>query len=213
MAGPWNLRTLRGLGARPVTCCALLLAACASAPPRNTANLCKVFHQRPDWYDDAHVAQERWGTPVNVLMAFVDIESGYREHARPKRHWFLFIPLPRTSSAYGYAQIQDPAWHDYEQATGGWFKTRADMKDALDFIGWYTDKIHRRLGISKWDARHLYMAYHDGVGGYSSGAWRHNRSLLRTADRVASRAGAYGAQLKHCEHALRCRHWYQFSCR
>lgn len=191
----------------------LALGGCATAPPRHADNLCKVFHQYPDWYDDAHDAQQHWGTPIAVLMSFINRESGYRSKARPKRHWFLFIPLPRKSSAYGYAQIQDPAWHDYKKATGGLFKSRADMGDALDFIGWYTDKAHRALGISRWDAKHLYVAYHDGIGGYRSGAWRHNRHLLQVADGVAARASAYGAQLKHCEHDLRCRHWYQFSCK
>lgn len=193
--------------------CVLVLGGCTTAPPRHTENICRVFEQYPQWYDDAHDAQQRWGTPIGVLMAFVRRESGFRQHARPKRPWFVFIPLPRKSSAYGYAQIQDPAWHDYEKATGGWFKSRSDMTDALDFIGWYTDMTHRQLGISKWDAEHLYIAYHEGVGGYRSGRWRHNRHLLRTASGVGYRARLYQSQLKRCQTRLRCRHWYQLFCR
>ena len=86
------------------------------------------------------------------------------------------------------------------------------MDDALDFIGWYTDKIHRQLGISKWDPKHLYIAYHEGIGGYRSGRWRHNRHLLQVAAGVDWRARQYGAQLKRCEARFRCRHWYQFFC-
>ncbi|MDN5925428.1 MAG: hypothetical protein L0H70_10585 [Xanthomonadales bacterium] len=208
----WLFPTMHRIGIALMACAALTLAGCATTPPRHADNLCKVFAQYPKWYDGAHAAQQRWGTPINVLMAFINRESGYREHARPKRHWFLFIPLPRKSSAYGYAQIQDPAWHDYQKANGGWFKSRADMDDALDFVGWYTDRIHRQLGISKWDAKHLYIAYHEGIGGYRNGAWRRNSHLLHTATSVAERAGDYGAQLKHCEPALQCRHWYQFGC-
>ncbi len=190
----------------------LVLGGCATAPPSHTENICSVFDQYPEWYDDAHAAQDHWGTPVNVLMAFVRRESGFRQDARPDRPWFLFIPLPRDSSAYGYAQIQDPVWNDYLRATGGWFKSRSDMGDALDFIGWYTDKIHRKLGISKWDPEHLYLAYHEGIGGYRSGHWRHDSHLLHTARGVAYRARAYGAQLKRCAHRFRCRHWYQLLC-
>lgn len=192
--------------------CLFVLGGCATAPPRHTEDVCRVFAQHPDWYDAAHHAQEHWGTPINVLMAFVKRESGFREHARPKRPWFLFIPLPRRSSAYGYAQIQDPAWDDYQKANGGLFKSRADMDDALDFVGWYTDRIHRQLGISKWDAKHLYLAYHEGIGGYRSGHWKHDRHLLRTAEDVAWRAREYGAQLKRCAERFRCRHWYQLFC-
>ena len=176
----------------------LTLGGCATAPPRNSHDLCSVFEQRPSWYRDARDAQQRWGTPVNVLMAFVQHESGYRKKARPARPKFLFIPLPRRSSAFGYAQAQDPVWKEYKAANGHWFKNRKDMDDALDFLGWYTDRIHRELGISKWDPTHLYLAYHEGIGGYRSGRWRHNRGLLRTAAAVDQRAREYGAQLRRC---------------
>ena len=176
----------------------LTLCGCATAPPRNTGNLCQVFDEYPGWYHDARDAQKRWGTPANVLMAFVQRESGFRQKARPDRPWFLFIPLPRRSSAYGYAQAQDPVWKEYRKENGGWFKSRTDMEDALDFLGWYTDRIHRELGISKWDPKHLYLAYHEGIGGYRSGHWKRDRHLLGTAEEVDRRAREYGAQLRQC---------------
>lgn len=176
----------------------LTLAGCATAPPRNSRNICQIFDQYPSWYRDARAAQKRWGTPANVLMAFVQRESGFHAKARPARPHFLFIPLPRRSSAYGYAQAQDPVWKAYRKATGGWFKSRKHMDDSLDFIGWYTDRIHRELGISKWDPRHLYLAYHEGIGGYRRGQWRHDRPLLETANAVDHLAREYGAQLRHC---------------
>jgi hypothetical protein len=210
MTRAWNAAAVRRFGLALFSVGLLALGGCATAPPRQSQNICEVFHQYPEWYDDAHAAQQRWGTPVNVLMAFVRRESGFREKARPDRPWFLFIPLPRRSSAYGYAQAQDPVWRQYKKATGGLFKSRTEMDDSLDFIGWYTDLIHRQLGISKWDPKHLYLAYHEGIGGYRSGHWRRDRHLLQTADEVAYRAREYGAQLKQCEHSLRCRHWYHF---
>ena len=176
----------------------LALGGCATTQPRNSQNICQVFDQYPGWYDDARAAQKRWGTPVNVLMAFVQRESDFRGKARPARPRFLFIPLPRRSSAYGYAQAQDPVWQEYKNANGRWFKSRKDMDDSLDFLGWYTDRIHRELGISKWDPRHLYLAYHEGIGGYRSGQWQHDSHLLATADVVDQLAREYGAQLQNC---------------
>ena len=32
---------------------AVIVAGCASAPPRQQADLCEVFEQYPDWYDYA----------------------------------------------------------------------------------------------------------------------------------------------------------------
>jgi hypothetical protein len=198
MNGAWNVAPPR-LACLVVLGIGLLtLGGCATAPPRNSQNICRVFDQYPSWYRDARAAQKRWGTPVNVLMAFVQRESGFNRKARPDRPWFLFIPLPRRSSAYGYAQAQDPIWKEYKEANGGWFKSRQDMDDSLDFIGWYTDRIHRELGISKWDPKHLYIAYHEGIGGYRRGRWRSNRPLLRTAATVDHRAREFGAQLRRC---------------
>ncbi|MHB1273957.1 MAG: transglycosylase SLT domain-containing protein [Rhodanobacter sp.] len=195
----WNAAASRRLCLSFFAIGLLALGGCATVPPRNSQNICAVFDQYPHWYRDARDAQKRWGTPVNVLMAFVQRESGFREKARPARPRFLFIPLPRRSSAYGYAQAQDPVWQEYRKANGRWFKSRKDMDDSLDFLGWYTDRIHRELGISKWDPRHLYIAYHEGIGGYRSGHWRHDRHLLQTADGVDRRAREYGAQLRRCK--------------
>ena len=187
-----------------------LVAGCASNPPKRQQDLCAVFDQHPSWYDYAHDAEKRWGTPKQILMAFVRQESSYRENAKPPFEWFLFIPLGRPSSAKGYAQIQDPAWKEYKAERGGLFRSRGDMEDALDFIGWYNDKTHRALGISKWNARDLYLAYHEGRGGYKRGTYRSKPRLLETADRVAATASDYGAQIRRCESRFRCRKWYQF---
>ncbi|WP_041350677.1 hypothetical protein [Nitrosococcus watsonii] len=188
-----------------------LLSGCANAPPVSTANLCIIFEKQPEWYDYAKESEEKWGTPIPVFMAFIRQESNFRGDVRPPRRWFLgFIPLPRSSSAYGYGQIQDPAWEDYLSANGGWFKSRADMEDVLDFIGWYNHISARRLGISERNPEHLYLAYHEGHRGYQRGAWRRKPRLRRVAKRVAQQARKYGSQLGHCEDRFKCRKFYQF---
>ncbi len=187
-----------------------LIAGCAAPPPRRQENICAVFDQHPDWYDYAKASGKKWGTPAHILMAFVKRESGYRHNAKPPYEWFLFIPLGRKSSAKGYAQIQDPAWEDYTEETGGLFKSRSDLKDALDFIGWYNDKSNKRLGISKWDSKRLYLAYHEGHGGYQRGSYRKKPKVIRVASEVNQLARQYGSQLRQCEHRFKCRKWYQF---
>jgi len=190
---------------------AALVVACATTPqPREVSNVCAIFDQHPEWYDAAKAAEARWGTPAHILMAFIHQESAFRQKARPPRPWLLgIVPLPRRSSAYGYGQIQDAAWHDYRQVNGGFLKSRTDMKDVLDFIGWYNDVSARRLGLSKWDPKHLYLAYHEGHAGYRSGRWRGKPALVRIAERVDWRAREYGAQLARCEPRLECRHFWQ----
>ena len=185
------------------------LTGCATAPPNQQDNLCAVYEQNPDWYDYGQSSEEKWGVPPHILMAFVRHESSYQHNAKPAYDWFLFIPLGRPSSAEGYAQIQDPAWQDYKKETGGLFKSRSDMEDALDFIGWYNNKSNRLLGISKWDPKQLYLAYHEGHTGYKRGTYQNKPDLIGIADRVNHTAREYGTQLRQCEDQFKCQSWYQ----
>ena len=170
---------LRRAALASAACLMLLVAGCASTPPRQQGDLCAVFGQHPDWYDYARSSESRWGTPVPVLMAFVRHESSYRSDARPPREWLWFIPLGRPSSAQGYAQAQDPAWGEYTEERGSLFRSRSDMEDALDFIGWYNYKTHRQLGIRRDDAYRLYL----GV------SRRPRRISARDVEREARRPG------------------------
>lgn len=188
----------------------ILLVGCSSVPPQSPQNICAIFDEYPHWYDAAKASEERWGTPPQILMSFVRQESSFVDDAKPPRDWFLFIPLSRASSAEGYAQAQDEAWDEYQAENGGLFRSRSDIKDALDFIGWYNDKSNQALGISKWDSRNMYLAYHEGRGGYARGSYNGKPEVVRIAERVDRQASEYGAQLRQCEDRFRCRHWYQF---
>ena len=189
---------------------AALTAGCATAPPTSQDDVCEIFEQYPDWYDHAHKSARRWGTPVPTLMAFVRHESSFRARAKPpRRKLFNLIPLARPSSAEGYAQAQDPVWSEYEAERGSILRSRADMKDALDFIGWYNYKTWRQLEISRNDARRLYLAYHEGRGGYRRGTWKNKPGVQRTAAKVEETAARYRSQLERCESRFRCDRWYQ----
>ncbi|MBT3799496.1 MAG: hypothetical protein HOA40_06680 [Porticoccaceae bacterium] len=181
---------------------ALMVSSCSTYQPTRIANICKIFWGETDWYEDARAAHNRWGTPITVMMAIMKQESSFRADVRPDRPRFLFIPLPRKSSAYGYAQAQDPAWNDYKKATGNRGHDRDDFRDAINFIGWYTNKSHRRLGISKSDPFRQYLAYHEGWGGYSRGSFNKKPQLLDIAAKVKGQTEIYNAQLVRCRSGL-----------
>ena len=186
-----------GAGLIALLLLALALAGCAPSVPERQRDLCAVFHQHPDWYDYAKQAAEEWDVPIPILMAFVHHESSFRSDARPPRKYVLwFIPWGHVSSAKGYAQAQDAAWGDYTNQRGSFWRSRSDMEDALDFIGWYNDGTSRELGIAKTDARRLYLAYHEGRAGYRSGTWKEKPKLQRTAERVAETASRYQTQIR-----------------
>ena len=135
-----------------LTATALALAGCATAPPDDIDSICAIFEEHGKWYRAAKKSQKRWGTPIHVQMAIIHQESAFRHNAKPPRKKLLgFIPWKRPSNAYGYAQALDSTWKMYKQETGRRFAGRGDFKDAIDFVGWYTNKSQKTVGISKWD--------------------------------------------------------------
>ncbi|MBV1908921.1 MAG: hypothetical protein KUG78_06330 [Kangiellaceae bacterium] len=181
----------------------MLINACATYRPTNPNNLCDIFRGEIDWYEAARDAQHKWGTPIFVMMAIMHQESRFIDDAQPARDWFLgFIPLPRQSTAYGYAQAQDPVWGEYLAQAGSFGADRDNFGDAIDFIGWYTAGSHHRLKLSKWDTYGQYLAYHEGRGGYSRKSYNNKPWLKTVASKVKRKSSNYNLQLKSCQKQL-----------
>ncbi len=177
-----------------------LLAGCATTKPRphHVENICSIFKQYPDWYEDALKSQQRWGVPVATQMAIIYQESGFSARAKPARKKLLWvIPWKRPSSAYGYSQALKHTWENYEDNTGHNSK-RHEFAAATDFIGWYGQTAHQKLGISLSDTYALYLAYHEGLTGYQQRLYWKKPWLIRVAKKVANRANIYQNQLGHC---------------
>lgn len=178
------------------------VAACGSAsyvPPRNLDNACSIVSQRPNYLTAMQRTERRWGVPVPVQMATIYQESKFIGNARtPRRYTLGVIPMGRQSSAYGYSQALDGTWDEYRDETGRWRARRDDIDDATDFMGWYMHGTTERLGISKGNAEHQYLAYHEGRTGYARGSYHRKSWLKRVAGEVASRAVIYEAQLLSC---------------
>jgi hypothetical protein len=185
------------------------LIGCTALPPKNSNNICSTFKEKEDWYDDAKNSFERWGIPIPIQMAIMHQESHFVADAEPPRPWLLgFIPLPRASSAYGYAQAKDETWDNYQDKAGYWGADRDEFSDATDFIGWYCNISHTRLGISKLDAKNLYLAYHEGHGGYQHKSYLQKAGLVQIANKVAKRAKLFQSQLGECQRDLENKGWF-----
>ena len=183
----------------------LLLSGCATGPPSSEQidDICELYRGYPKWYQSAKKSSQRWEVPIPVLMAIIHQESRFRAEARPPRKTFLWIfPGPRPSSAYGYAQAADVTWEEYRKNTGRTGAERDDFRDAVDFVGWYCHMSYKRCGIAKDNARDLYLAYHEGHGGFNRETYRRKAWLRRVASKVERRAKTYAYQLKTCEKEL-----------
>lgn len=178
----------------------LLLTACVSKPPKNVDNICTIFKQYPQWKREAEEVQHRWWVPVTVQMAIIHQESKFDARAQPKRgKSFWIIPGKRPSNAYGYTQALRPTWKEYKKSTGTPWSSRKNFSDAVDFIGWYADKAYKRAGIHRNDAYSLYLAYHEGIGGYQRQTYLQKPWLVLVAKKVKLRAEIYASQLAQCK--------------
>ena len=181
---------------------ALLLAACGSrefSAPRNLDDACGLARERPQYMQAMRRAEARWDIPVPVQMAIIHAESRFIGDARTPYRWVAgVIPMGRQSSAFGYSQALDATWEEYQNDTRNRRADRDDIRDATDFIGWYTNRTLERNGVPLWDARNQYLAYHEGHRGFATRSYTGKPWLMDVADRVASRAAMYDEQLRSC---------------
>lgn len=188
-----------------------LLLSCASPPPQDVNNICNIFEQYPKWYRDALDVEKRWRVPIAVQMAIIHQESKFEAGARPPRTKLMWvIPWKRPSSAYGYTQALRSTWSLYKRSNigGSIWSSRDVFSDAVDFVGWYINEAHVRAGISRKDAYHLYLAYHEGIGGYQRRSYLKKAWLVQVAHKVSARSQIYAAQLRQCHARFTKKTWF-----
>lgn len=189
--------------------CLLSLTACVSPPPSDVNNICHIFKQYPEWYTDAKDVERRWKVPVPIQMAIIHQESKFDGTAQPPRTKLLWvIPWKRPSTAYGYTQALHSTWSQYKRSNGWIGSSRGDFGDGVDFIGWYANQANIKAGIARTDAYSLYLAYHEGVGGYQRRTYLKKNWLVSVAHKVKARAALYAMQLNSCKAHLKSRSWF-----
>ena len=207
----WTKPHRRGFWIIFTTMIMLLGTSCATTPPKRTDNICEIFREKPTWYKDAKDSRSQWGVPISVMMAFMHQESRFVSTAKPPRKKiFGFIPGPRLSDAYGYSQAKDATWDWYKRSSDNRGADRDDFADAVDFIGWYNYTSNRQNHIAKDDAFRLYLAYHEGHGGYTRKTYRSKQWLINIAKKVDRRAKTYNRQLQSCAQEFESNSWFKW---
>ena len=188
---------------------AALAAGCSLPHPENTTNVCEIFAQKPFWYRAALKSEKKWGVPIPIMMAFMRQESNFRARAKPPRRKILWIfPGPRLSKAKGYSQAINSSWKMYRKANDySILRRRSRFSHAIDFVGWYNNQSVKTLGLEPSDTYNLYLAYHEGWGGYRDRSWAKKLWLSPVARKVAGFAQEYQQQLQGCANKLPKSHW------
>ena len=187
----------------------MLAVSCTTTPPRDVNDICAIFREKDDWYEDADDARDRWGSPIPVMMAIMHQESRFMAKAKPPRKKILWvIPGPRPSNSYGYTQALKETWQIYKRDAGNYGADRDDFADSIDFIGWYNHQSYRRSGVKKDDPYHLYLAYHEGWGGFNRRSFRDKQWLKDVAKKVSRQSSRYTRQLAACEEDLQDDGWW-----
>lgn len=163
--------------------------------PKNVDNICAIFNEKNRWIEPAQQSYNKWGIPVELMMAIIRHESSFRSQARP-----LDKKGNRVSSAYGYSQAIDGTWDIYKKENDKPRADRTKFSDAIDFVGWYSSKsISKGENISPFDVNALYVFYHDGWGALpEDGSRKLKPEVLKVAAKIYQQTLTYHRQLKDC---------------
>ena len=175
-----------------------LLASCSAKIPSNQDDICDILEENPNWQQVLLDAQNRWGVEPSTVMAIIRQESSFDPDAAPERNRLLgFIPWKRASSARGYSQAVEGTWNEYKNETNRKRAKRNNFSDSVDFVGWYLSKA-KSVKIKSYEVDKLYIAYHEGYGGYKRKTYREKDWLVDVAKKVKYNAVRYERQLKSC---------------
>lgn len=171
---------------------------------KNKDNACHMLKENPDWLIAAHSSYKKWGTPISVQLSFVYHESKFVHNARPyKKDSRYPFGKKYLSTALGFSQALNGTWGDYLKETTIKNPSRTNFGHSVDFIGWYNSKSFKSLKIKPSDSYNLYLAYHEGRGGWKKGYHLKQNWLMNYAKSVSKKADIYSKQINGCNLRLK----------
>ena len=176
----------------------LILSGCANSIPSNQDDICDILEEHPKWVDSLMSAKKKWNADPSTVMAIIRQESSFDSKAATDREKILgFIPWKRPTIAKGYSQAIEGTWEQYQKETGQNRANRSNFDNSVDFIGWYLSKASS-VKIRSYEVDKLYLAYHEGYGGYKRRSYKDKDWLLDVAKKVKYNAVRYERQIKNC---------------
>ncbi|MBN1005304.1 hypothetical protein [Amphritea pacifica] len=139
---------------------------------------CLGLYENNDWLDAAVSTESRWGLPLHIALAELN--------------------MPVGTEASEYIAPVSFDWEEYRLASENWSGTVADITTALDFLGWHAQMASRRNDLNMNQAGKLYIASRIGHGGLYRIEYHPDPVLQAQAEAVDRRAEQYRQDLKSC---------------
>lgn len=179
---------------------ALAYASCS-------ADMCAYYARYPKRYKVQKQYEGASGLSMIDVHTLLELESSVTPYAVPwkKQKRFGLTVLKAQSSAYGYAQVLNATWQDYEQSYPGFWLYRSNFYDSIHFAHWYRNAFHSSLKAST--LYEFYLLYHDGPGRYQRG----DASSLSLAKKAHARTNVQRKIWEDCKKSVEWRsNWYAF---
>ena len=178
------------------------LISCSSVP-KYSSNACKIFEEKYFYLKHTRAASKKWGVPISSILAVINMESGFKRFAKPKRtKIFKIIPYRRPSSSFGFSQAIKNSWELYKKENNKPLALRTSMKSSSDFVGWYFYKSNQINNIPLNDIYSNYLNYYLGWGNYKNKTYKTDQKAILLAKKVQQQADKYKMQLKKCQKKL-----------
>ena len=171
------------------------------------ANVCAYYSKYPQRFKVQKQYEAANALSMTDVHTLLELESSVTPYAVPwkkqKRLGLTF--LKAQSSAYGYAQVLNATWKDYEKSYPNLWLYRSSFYDSIHFVHWYHNAFHAILKAST--LYEFYLLYHDGPGRYQRG----DALSLSLAKKAHARANIQRKNWQDCKKSVEWRsNWYAF---
>ena len=171
------------------TLMSFILAGCfGSGTKHDESDICELLDENDEWLQPLANAQSTYGTPVSLTLAL--LEQPLSEFDKPH-------VLPRTAD-----------WDEYRVRSENWSASPRNIKDAVDFVGWFSRESTKRNKISWDDVSAHYLSYRLGHGGYHRYDAEKYPELRMKAEKVEQRAIKWQQSLKQCQSRWQNERWF-----
>lgn len=166
----------------------ILLSGCFGSEVKTVPGICEQLEENDDWLQPLATAQMQHGAPISLMLVL--LEPPLSDLDKPHIQ-------PRTAD-----------WDEYRVRSENWAAAVTELRDATDFIGWFTAQSNTRNQIVWDNVSAHYLAYRLGHGGYHRFDASKYPELQQQAEQKQQQAMRWSQELKDCRLQWQQESWF-----